>query len=78
MENILNILASLAILFLVSNTVDYLIEKYSCKKHYKKESNCKCYTCRFYTKCKFTKLYKEMMEENYDKWNKFNNDIYTK
>ena len=70
MENILNILASLAILFLVSNTIDYLIEKYSCKKHYKKESNCKCWSCRFHKECKFTKFYKEMVEEN--------NDIYTK
>lgn len=66
MENILNILASLAILFLISNTVDYLIEKHSCKKHYKKDSNCKCWSCRFYKECKFTKFYKETMEENSD------------
>lgn len=52
----LDVLCILFILGVYDLSLFYLTEKYYCKKYlFKNRVGCKCWSCRFYSKCRYVK-----------------------
>lgn len=55
-ENIVFFICCIICSFIVNEALFYIIGQISCKKHYKKDNNCNCLTCRFYETCEYSKF----------------------
>ena len=60
----MNLVLGVFFAIILDLALDRITELFYCKKNYKKKSNCKCWTCRFYKECEFTNEFKKRSDNN--------------